>query len=106
MTTICCHESDINFLSLNSEGNLIATASDNVISNVKKGNMIRIFLTLNGEYLKELKRGSEKAEISSLCFDWNSKYLACSSDRGTIHIFSLYKVVEKLRDNKEEYFEF
>lgn len=57
---------------------------------------------MNGEYLKELRRGREKAEISSICFSGNSKYLACSSERGTIHIFSLYNVIEKLIVNKDE----
>lgn len=36
-----------------------------------------------------MRRGSEKAEIYSIAFDPTSTFLACSSDRGTIHIFSI-----------------
>lgn len=36
-----------------------------------------------------MRRGSEKAEIYCISFDPTSTFLACSSDRGTIHIFSI-----------------
>ena len=55
----------------------------------------------DGVFLQEVRRGAEKAEIFSLCFDLSSKFIACSSDRGTVHIFSLntaHKVMaEKLK---------
>jgi WD40 repeat protein len=38
-----------------------------------------------------VRRGSDKAEIFSLSFDRNSNWMACSSDKGTIHIFSVSK---------------
>jgi WD40 repeat protein len=86
---IAAHESLIAFLALNNEGTLLATASD-------KGTLIRIYSTETGNFLSELRRGTEKAEIYSICFNSTSKFLACSSDRGTIHIFSLSTVNEKL----------
>jgi len=89
---ISAHESTIAYLALNSEGSLLATASD-------KGTLIRIFRTDTGDFLQELRRGTEKAEIYSICFNPSSKFLACSSDRGTIHIFSLATSNDKL--NKE-----
>jgi WD40 repeat protein len=67
----------------------LATASD-------KGTLIRIYSTETGAFLAELRRGTEKAEIYSISFNPSSKFLACSSDRGTIHIFSLTSVNEKL----------
>jgi WD40 repeat protein len=88
------HESNIAFLTLNLEGSLLATASD-------KGTLIRIFKTNDGEFLHELRRGSDKAEIFSICFNQNSKLLACSSDRKTIHVFSLAKI-EKIKVRSEE----
>ena len=88
-TLIAAHESTISFLALNIEGTLLATASD-------KGTLIRIYSTETGDFLTELRRGTEKAEIYSICFNSASKFLACSSDRGTIHIFSLITVNEKL----------
>ncbi len=36
-----------------------------------------------------MRRGSDKAEIYSISFDCNSNWLACSSDKGTIHIFAV-----------------
>lgn len=76
------HESTINALSINQDGKLCATASD-------KGTLIRIFSTMDGKLLGELRRGSDKADIQSICFDKNTYWLACSSDKGTVHVFSL-----------------
>ena len=84
---------------MNNDGSLLATASD-------KGTLIRIYRTDTGEFLHEVRRGSDKAEICSVCFNSSSKLLACSSDKGTIHIFSLEKIDSKIKEffNKEEYF--
>ena len=61
---------------------MLATASD-------KGTLVRIFDTETTFLLQELRRGSDNAEIYSLGFDPVSKYISCSSDKGTIHIFAL-----------------
>lgn len=37
----------------------------------------------------QLRRGVERAEIYSLCFSSTAEWLAVSSDRGTIHVFSI-----------------
>ena len=42
-----------------------------------------------GQPLQEVRRGSERAEIYSICFDMKSQRLACSSDHGTIHVFQV-----------------
>jgi len=55
----------------------------------EKGTVIRIFDTEEGHLLHELRRGSEYAQISSIAFDLTSKWLACSSDTCTVHVFSL-----------------
>lgn len=82
---------------MNYDGSLLATASD-------KGTLIRIYRTDTGEFLHEVRRGSDKAEIYSICFNSSSKLLACSSDKGTIHIFSLEKIDSKIKEiMKEEY---
>jgi len=36
-----------------------------------------------------VRRGSDQAEIYCLAFDPISKFIACSSDKGTIHIFGI-----------------
>jgi len=69
-------------LALNKDGNLLATASD-------KGTLVRIFQTSEGQLLQEVRRGIDRAEIYCLAFDSLSKWLACSSDKGTIHIFAV-----------------
>ncbi len=56
------HQSAIQALALNIEGNLLATASD-------KGTLVRIFCTNTAQQLQELRRGSDHAEIYSLAFD-------------------------------------
>ena len=67
---------------LNYNGSLLATASE-------KGTLVRIYSTENGELLQELRRGKDKAEISSIIFDRKSKWVAVTSDRTTIHIFNV-----------------
>jgi WD40 repeat protein len=64
------------------EGTILATASD-------KGTLIRIFSTEDGGALCELRRGSDKADIFSITFDKHTRWLACSSGKGTIHIFTV-----------------
>ena len=60
--------------------------------------MIRIFKSDDGSLLQEVRRGVEKADIYSICFDAGSKFLACSSDRGTIHIFTLATAQKKYKE--------
>ena len=79
---IPAHNGALSAICLNYSGTLLATASE-------KGTLIRIFSTETGQPLQEFRRGREKAEIYSICFDKKSHKLACSSDRGTIHIFNV-----------------
>ena len=69
-------------MALNYAGTLLATTSE-------KGTLIRIFSTDSGLPLQELRRGRNEAIIFSLCFDMKGQWLACSSDRSTIHIFTV-----------------
>jgi WD repeat-containing protein 45 len=79
---IVAHQNPLSALCLNFAGTLLATASD-------RGTLVRIFSTDTGNALQELRRGREKAEIHSICFDLKGSWLACSSDRSTIHIFTV-----------------
>lgn len=49
-----------------------------------------------------MRRGAEKAEIYSVAFDPLAKFIAVSSDRGTVHIFSLTSVHKKLKEKDED----
>ena len=89
------HNSSVSCITLNFEGTLLATASD-------KGTIIRLFNPSNGEALQELRRGSDKAEIYSISIDVDSKWLGCTSDKGTVHIFSLAKLELKHLKAKED----
>ena len=91
------HNSSVSCITLNFEGTLLATASD-------KGTIIRLFNPLTGESLQELRRGADKAEIYSISIDVESKWLGCTSDKGTVHIFSLSKLELKhlKKDDEEE----
>lgn len=79
---IKAHHSDIAAIGVNSDGSLVATSSE-------KGTVIRIFTANDGMLLQEVRRGTEQVEIYSLVFDYKSQYLACSSSKGTVHIFNV-----------------
>lgn len=79
---IQAHESELGAIALNSEGTLVATAS-------QKGTLIRVFNTETAAPMFELRRGAEQAVIYSIAFNPSSTFLACSSDKGTVHVFSL-----------------
>lgn len=87
--TIMAHQSSLSALALNFQGTLLATASD-------KGTLIRIWSTQDCTALQEVRRGSDRAEIYSLTIDKNSKWVACSSDKGTIHLFALDQTKTKV----------
>ena len=100
-------DDQISYISLNNDGTLLATSNE-------KGNLIKIHSCINGNLLSQFYRGKDKAEINYICFDNLSNFLAVSSDKGTIHIWSLGGVLDKLKiirndksykiiqDNKEE----
>lgn len=73
----------------------VSTASDN-------GTLIRIFQTQTGEFLQELRRGTDKVEIHFICFDQTSKFLSATSNKGTIHLWSLNTGLKKLQEDYNE----
>lgn len=79
---ILAHDSRIACFALSQDGKLLATAST-------KGTLVRIFNTLDGSLLQEVRRGADRAEIYSLAFSPTAQWLAVSSDKGTVHVFSL-----------------
>ncbi|KAK4282792.1 hypothetical protein QN277_014125 [Acacia crassicarpa] len=79
---IMAHNSRIACFALTRDGRLLATASS-------KGTLVRIFNTMDGSLLQEVRRGADRAEIHSLAFSATAPLLAVSSDKGTVHVFSL-----------------
>ena len=84
------HNHPVTYIALSYNGLLLSTAS-------QEGKRIRIFETETGEYLQELNRGSEKAEIKCISIDFNNQFIAVSSERGTIHIWSLKESYEAMK---------
>lgn len=87
------HSSGIGCISLNREGNLICTASLN-------GTLIRVYDAESGDIGYEFRRGKDKAVVFSMSFDYDSDFIACTSDRGTVHFFALINPGNE--ENKEQ----
>ena len=83
--TLEAHNSALSCMTLNYPGTLLATASE-------KGTLIRLYNPQTGDLLQEVRRGSDKAELYCLAIDQKSKWLGCTSDKGTVHIFSIAKL--------------
>ena len=83
------HESEIVYLKLNNDGSKLATAS-------KRGYIIRIFDTIKGCVIQELKRGSGDAKIYSINFSFDNNFVALTSDHGTAHIFVINKNIKEV----------
>ncbi|XP_002531866.2 autophagy-related protein 18a [Ricinus communis] len=79
---IMAHDSRIACFALTQDGQLLATAST-------KGTLVRVFNTADGSLLQEVRRGADRAEIYSVAFSSTAQWLAVSSDKGTVHVFSL-----------------
>ncbi|KAH7574686.1 hypothetical protein JRO89_XS03G0330900 [Xanthoceras sorbifolium] len=79
---IMVHESQIACIAMTLDGRFLATAST-------KGTLVRVFNAMNGSLLQEVRRGADRADIYSLAFSSNVKWLAASSDKGTVHVFNL-----------------
>jgi hypothetical protein len=85
------HESGIAFLKLNNDGSKLATASI-------RGNIIRIFDTINGKIIQELKRGNGDSNIYSINFSYDNNFIGLTSDHGTAHIFLLNKNIKEINN--------
>ncbi|XP_062144952.1 autophagy-related protein 18a-like [Alnus glutinosa] len=79
---IMAHDSGIACFALNPDGLFLATASS-------KGTLVRVFNTVDGALLREVRRGADRAGIYSLAFSATGQWLAASSDKGTVHVFGL-----------------
>ena len=95
LSNISAHDSKIACISLNKDGTLLATASD-------KGTLIRIFTTFAGIKFSEFRRGTKNVEMNSISFDPNNKFIGCTSNVGTIHIFSIAGIMKLLTENSEK----
>lgn len=82
INVIEAHRSPLACITLNSDGTLLATASD-------KGTIIRVFSVPDGHKLHQFRRGSMPSRIYSMSFNTTSTLLCVSSSTETIHLFKL-----------------
>lgn len=80
-TCLKAHDTDLAQFALTYDGSRIASASE-------KGTLIRVWDCVTGDLLRELRRGMDRADIYCIAFNFGGNKLACSSDKGTVHIFS------------------
>ncbi|KAF2721107.1 WD40 repeat-like protein [Polychaeton citri CBS 116435] len=76
------HTSSLRAICLSEDGSLLATASE-------QGTLLRVFETNRGDQVAEFRRGVDKAIIFSLAISHSNRWLACTSDKGTLHLFDL-----------------
>ncbi|MBA0680071.1 hypothetical protein Goari_011797 [Gossypium aridum] len=79
---VMAHDSRIACFVLSQDGQLPATTST-------KGTLVRVYNSVDGSLLQEVRRGVDKTKIYSLAFFLNAQWLAVSSDKGTVHMFGL-----------------
>ncbi|XP_065349865.1 WD repeat domain phosphoinositide-interacting protein 2-like [Cloeon dipterum] len=70
-------------IEFSSKGDYLATASE-------KGTLIWVYETNSGEMLWQFRRGAMRcASVYSLSFSQDNKFLCCSSNTETVHVFQL-----------------
>lgn len=79
---ILAHTSPLAHISIDPSGSLLATASI-------KGTLIRIWNPVNKQLVRELRRGSDPANIFDIRFRNDGKAVCVGSDKGTIHVWHL-----------------
>lgn len=90
---VSCHEHPIKWISMNTSfdksqdpftDSIFATASDH-------GTLIKVFDIEKQTKLNEFRRGGDATEIYGLEFSRDSRCLATTSSKGTVHVYSLSK---------------
>ncbi|CAK7264920.1 autophagy protein [Sporothrix epigloea] len=82
VNVIEAHRSPLSCIAINSEGTLLATASET-------GTIIRVFGVPKGQKLYQFRRGTYPSTIYSMSFNQDSSLLCVSSTSDTVHIFKL-----------------
>lgn len=112
VSLILAHDAPLRVLSFSQDGTMLASASEKVSrpifkllplctsihsrghthmlsSSSTQGTMIHIYNTRNCALITEVRRGMDPAHIYDLCFSPSGALLACTSDKGTLHIFDV-----------------
>lgn len=76
------HNSSLRCIALSPDGSLLATTS-------QQGTLIRVFSTKTTEKIAEFRRGMDQSIIYSLAFSIGNRFVASTSDKGTLHVFDM-----------------
>lgn len=79
---IDCCQSDVHMIRLNADASKFAVTSE-------RGTLIRIYETETCNKVATVRRGSDYATVQNLHFSDDSKFLLVSSDKSTLHVYSL-----------------
>ncbi|CAE6437847.1 unnamed protein product [Rhizoctonia solani] len=86
---IVAHESKLAAISLTASGRLLATAS-------QRGTLVRVWDTRSHVRIRELRRGTDHADIYGVAFRGDEQEVCVWSDKGTVHVFKLAKQGEEV----------
>ncbi|GAA5863632.1 hypothetical protein JCM1840_000087 [Sporobolomyces johnsonii] len=90
VSIILAHTTALSALSTTPSGSLLATASS-------KGTLVRVWDPATSYLVKELRRGTDSAEIFGVSFRRDGGAVAVSSDKGTVHVWDLKVSKEEKR---------
>ncbi|KAF2171734.1 hypothetical protein M409DRAFT_50390 [Zasmidium cellare ATCC 36951] len=76
------HSHPLRCLALSDDGSLLATASE-------QGTLNHVYNTTTLDQLANFRRGVDQAIVHSMAFSPGNRWLASTSDKGTLHIFDL-----------------
>ncbi|KAI1007283.1 Autophagy-related protein 18 [Podosphaera aphanis] len=82
LNVVEAHRSPLSCIALNTDGTLLATASET-------GTIIRVFSLPKGTKLYQFRRGTYPSTIYSISFNLSSTLMCVSSTTDTVHIFRL-----------------
>ncbi|BGP21803.1 Phosphatidylinositol 3,5-bisphosphate-binding protein [Rhodotorula toruloides] len=88
VSIILAHTTSLSALSTTPDGSLIASASS-------KGTLVRVWGARSSYLVKELRRGTDWAEIFGISFRADGGAVAVSSDKGTVHVWDLQRTREE-----------
>lgn len=81
-SNVVAHANSVACVAVNLTGTMAASASE-------QGTVIKVYNTADGSVLHELRRGTVSAQISSIVFRKDNKFLVVGSASPTVHIFRL-----------------
>jgi hypothetical protein len=79
---INAHSSTLRSMALSKDEEYLATVSE-------RGTLVRVWSTRDVSRIAEHRRGMDEAEVFGLAFSPDSRFLALTSDKGTLHIFGV-----------------